>query len=122
MGFRYEARQYKLSFEDSELDGLEVISNPVTLSEYNAVSGDESLAKLFASKLVSWNLEDKDGPVPATYEALEKQDITLVRTLLEHWFRELTGATSPLPRNSSDSQRSVEESLAMGASSLSQPN
>jgi hypothetical protein len=119
MGFRYEPRQYKLVFEDSELSGLEVITNSVTLAEYNAVRDDESLGKLFSKKLISWNLEDKDGSVPATYEGLEKQEISLVKELLARWFAELTGVSDPLARNSSDSQRSVEESLAMDTSSLS---
>ena len=122
MGFRYEPKQYKLFFEDGDLSGLEVITDSVTLAEYNAVEGDESLGKLFASKLISWNLEDKKGVVPTTYEALQRQDIGLVRALLEGWFRELTGASRPLPQSSSGSRRSEEASLGMDSLSPSLPN
>ena len=122
MGFRYEPRQYKLVFEDEDIKGLEVITGSVTLAEYNATEGDEALGKLFAEKLISWNLEDDNGAVPATYDALQKQDIALVRAVLVAWFRELTGVSRPLPQNSNATRQSEEASLGMGSLSPSRPN
>lgn len=101
MGFRPEPKQYRLTFtDDPELAGLEVTVGSVSVGEYNqmlrqslvdgltaeTLDANDELLKLFASRLVSWNLEDQQGAaVPATLDGVLSQDRGLIAKVITAW-------------------------------------
>lgn len=79
-GYRRESPLYKLTFEDEQFDGLEVMAKSLPLGEFfalqrlqvaadnNDVTAAEQVVRKMSGVIVSWNLEDDDGKaVPAEF-------------------------------------------------------
>jgi hypothetical protein len=110
MGYKIQATEYKLVFEDH--DGFEVIARSLSVSEYMELSNllrdteNEAdqlsrLLKIFGDKLVSWNAEDSHGkPLPATYKSLVQLDTSMARALILAWYKALVGLPVDLPKES----------------------
>jgi hypothetical protein len=60
----------------------------------------EEISAQLGNALVSWNLEDEDGPVPATLEAIEEQDFSLVMSVVNSWLSAITGVSDDLGKDS----------------------
>jgi len=106
MGYRPKPKQYKLKFADAEFEGLEVIMGSMTVGEWEQMIGplpDDATAAdraahadankaLFLDRLVSWNLDGKDGqPLPRTVAALNEQDRPFVAAMMAAWQLALLG-------------------------------
>lgn len=131
MGYRKQKKVFVLTFEDPELEGLEVRATGLSvgkmismldlarLSNGNKLTSDavediDKLFRTFAQALVSWNLEDDAGqPVPATYEGLMSQDLDFVMALAMAWMDGMVGTPGPLDGNSSGGERSEVPPMPM---------
>ncbi len=96
MAFQRKRKVYRLDFADTEYDGLIVNVRGLTTGEYlelvtlTGSAGEsngesERLLKLLATHLVSWNLQDDDEPVPATYEGVVSNDLTMNMAVVNAW-------------------------------------
>ncbi|CAM5718046.1 hypothetical protein [Streptomyces fumanus] len=130
MGYKTSIRTYKIEFaEGHEFHGAEARVRGMTFAEYlratgmDGGDGEDSAAtvKRFVTHLVSWNLEDEDGPIPATEEGVNRVDHDLVLAINNSWIKTLMGVadTDPLPDNSPSGEPSPVESIPTEALSQS---
>lgn len=133
MGFRPEPKQYKLTFSDiPELDGLEVVMGSVSVGEFNelmrlalpkAVSeetleANDKTLELFASKIVSWNLDGANGkPLKPTVENIRAQERSLIGSIITGWQVALVTVPKRSETPSGDGEISPEDLEALAASS-----
>lgn len=139
MGFRRQSRVYRLVWpEGHDNHGLEVRMRPLSIDELARIggmadldltrdSGPEAQAalddmlRLFADKLIGWNLDDDQGDeVPATFEGVRAQDLDFVLELVDAWMTAAAGVDSPLSDGSTAGGTSVAESIPMVPLSASQ--
>lgn len=135
-------RVYKLVFDDPSMEGLEVRARSVKLKQMLKMmhltgkdqrnTGQvEEMLDIFASALVSWNLEDEmldeSGeptsvklPVPANREGLESQDFDFVFEIILAWMEAVMSVTGPLGKKLSSGAQSLEASIPMETLSPSQ--
>ncbi|MGE5828652.1 MAG: hypothetical protein ACM30G_09860 [Micromonosporaceae bacterium] len=135
MGYVWKGKTYRLVFADDEFAGLEVVARSASVGAYRRIAdlatrefahppSEDDLGEIdnlfaeFAAVLVSWNLEDEapDGtrtPVPATFEGMASQDLTLVRQIIWSWMEAVAGISGPLEQPSDGGGPSVEESIPM---------
>jgi hypothetical protein len=64
-------------------------------------------------RLVSWNLEDDEGDIAATAQALARQDPVLIKTIGAAYTAKIGRVPLPLDRPSTDGSRFPEESIPM---------
>jgi hypothetical protein len=103
--YKHESRQFILRFED--LPGLEVVMRPISVGKLMDMAGMADgvksgkasetdtleLFRLFAGRLVSWNLDgDDDKPVPADLDGVRSLDTDLFMQIFEGWFEGMTSA------------------------------
>lgn len=133
MGYRHEAKVYKLTFED--YPGLEVTAKSVStgrlmklmrmavrlndkadggdLTEQDADAVD-ALFTGFSKALVGWNLEDEDGePVPPTRDGIEEQEFDFMLGVINSWIETVAGTPGDLGKDSNSGQRFPEVSIPM---------
>ena len=140
MGFRPENDHLKLNFQDPDLAGLEVVMESLTVDEYlqsmirdttikpagERADAEVKALEQFASKLVSWNIEDKRGkPVPATLAGVKTQSNRLITRIMTAWIISMTSVptTSQLPSgNGKLPSRSEELTLGLDDLSTSPPS
>lgn len=139
MGYVWKGKTYRLVFADDDFAGLEVVAKSASVGAYRRIADlatrefshpptEADLAEIdnlflaFADVLVSWNLEDEtvaeDGtvtrtPVPATFEGLQSQDLTLIRQIIWSWMEAVAGLSAPLDQPSDGGGLLLEESLPM---------
>ena len=135
MAFTVVRKVYKLVFQGTELDGLEVTARSLTTGQHLELesartvraeggTGSDNATRqmlvLLASALVSWNAEDEEGaPIPATMEGIEAQDLDFNLAIIAAWNNAMVGVSDPLPQTSSDGQPSLEASIPMDVPSES---
>lgn len=134
MGF-VRNKIYRLVFDDPAMEGLEVRAKSVPLgtilrlthltgqelTSLTAAAQTEAMGEMldvFATALVSWNLEDEqpDGsttPVPATREGLETQEFDFVMEIITSWMEALMAVAVPLGKRSPNGGPSPVASLPM---------
>jgi hypothetical protein len=137
VGYVHEPATYRLTFDDKP--GLEVRAMSVTVGEFMGFTGGDALGGItlaeetpgvpdkllaaFLGALVSWTLEDKAGPVPATADGVRTQDVALVRVIVKGWLEAISGVSRPLRNGSSSTPSSdLEQSIPMESLSASQPS
>jgi hypothetical protein len=130
-------RTYVLIFDgspgDEDLDEFEIKVRPPSVGESlehhdmawfrdpatSEAERTKRLAELyavFAARLVSWNLEDGDRPLPATLEGLHQLPQDVGGRILGSWLWETATVPRPLPHDSNTGGTSVDESqIPMGA-------
>jgi len=128
MGF--EGRKVlKLKFEDSELDGLEVVTRWPTIEQVLATQrrqealGEDAnsmdtlriVAEAMCSVLIGWNLENDGEPVEKTAEALLSQDYDLCQAIIHTWEGATFKVAAPLDEGSSSGEPFLEASIPMVA-------
>lgn len=115
MGYHYGHRTYRLTFDGTELDGLEIRARGMSIDERLRIQkapGDQLLIDTFVDRLIEWNLEDENGdPVPVDRENAGSEYSDLVLTAALTWMREVSGVRHPLGRRSSNGQ--VEAGIQM---------
>lgn len=121
MGYKREEKHYRLKFEDEEFEGLEVTARSLAVGDFLDIMGiDQSnpdpaeVSKLFEALgkgLVSWNLEDEDGPVPATLEGVRSQEFGFVMAIIAAWLSAIADVDPKLRKTSSTSE--ITEYLPM---------
>ncbi|MGH3587162.1 MAG: hypothetical protein ACRDQ0_12645 [Pseudonocardia sp.] len=146
MGFEFEGNIYTLEFQTPTHWGLEVRCTSVPIGqlrrligmavEVQAAAGQpqakrkftpaqaqalEGLISGFADALVSWNLERKGVPVPATQEGLDEQPFEFLYPVITAWFDAVGGVAeeSDLGKGSPSGVIFPESSLPMAPRSPS---
>lgn len=157
MGFKEKRRTFVLTFpEDSDYAGLEVRAKSISFGQLMGVLdlarlGDggkkfgvediqdiDKMIRMFASRLVSWNLEDEDGhpaslepqdidgrretPAEARYRALMDRDMDMVMDMVLAWLDGMVGTPGPLDGTSHSGGPSEEVSIPMEPLSASPPS
>lgn len=127
MGFEAKKKRYKLTFEDEEMEGLEVTikstsmgnilrmaeldeMNPTKLTKEDIVKLRE-IFEIVSHAMVSWNLEEDGVPVPTTVESLLDQEPEFVITVIKAWTRAMTVVEAPLAQPSQDGSQHLEASI-----------
>lgn len=130
MGFKFPSTIYRLDFEGTELEGLEVRMRGgklrqafatvqlVGVTEANVTAADAALAleqyQDLADHIVEWNAEDDDGnPVAPDLEGLQSQETRHVQMIAAAWQRAQVDIPAPLPRASSSSPATDLSSIRM---------
>lgn len=120
MGFKLPERMLVLEFEGTAYEGAEIkmrLDMPLgAFLEVQAIqaSGDiPALCRIMSSLVVSWNLEDDDGPIPCSYDGMMRLTPGLLNTLIEQWVKGQVSAPVPLGQVSSNgaTSSSPESSL-----------
>lgn len=119
MGFKKEPKAYKLKFEGSELDGLEVIAKSLNVGQFMRVTellqqtddikeanaNMNEIFKIFVAALISWNLEDEDGKaVPKTVEGIKSQENGFVLEIINAWMNAVAEVNPNLEKKSNLSE------------------
>lgn len=131
--YKRKRKIYKLDFEGTEYDGLEVRVRGLTTGEYlqiiqlSAASGDEGdketegMLKMFASHLIGWNLTDEeDEPVPTSYEGVVANDFVMNMAIITAWTNALGEPTEKLEKKSSSGDLALVASIPTETLSQSQ--
>lgn len=122
MGYKRQEKVYKLEFEGEDFEGLEVRAKGLSVGQLlefqtlkDSSDSDASSKTLgtFASKLVSWNLEDDNGPVPATLEGVKGQDVDFIMAIVAAWVNAFSSVSSNLGKDSSSGVTFPEGSIPM---------
>jgi hypothetical protein len=135
VGFKRERTVYKLTFSETELDGLEVEASSVStgtlmklmklaveIGDNGKTSGTDitamdELFTGFTNALQSWNLEDDDGsPVPATLDGLYAQDLDVAMPIVMAWINAVAGVGVELGKGLTSGPSFQEASLPMAPS------
>jgi hypothetical protein len=105
MGFKLKRPQYRLVFEGTDFEGLEVVCRSASVAAYQEIAAlaqmdtanmstldlerIDFLFKAFGEVLLSWNLEEEiagiDVPVPATADGLKSQDLPFALMIIRSW-------------------------------------
>jgi hypothetical protein len=134
MSFKRKRKVYDLDFAETEYDGLRVKVRGLTTGEFldlMSLSGSEDegsketeeLLKLFASHLVSWNLEDDDSDelVPTTYEGIRSNDYGMNMAIINAWTSALANIPEKTEKKSDSGEPALVESIPSQAMSSESP-
>ena len=130
MGFRKEPTHYRLSFEDyPDLEGLEVTAEALPLGDFLEINRlavtlelaepkeqaeqADLLFRRFSEHLISWNLEDSHGPVPATFDGVKTQELPFVQTIIGAWMAAMSSVPKPSKAASNGTGTLLEQSIPM---------
>lgn len=123
MGFKVPRRQARVTFEEGhDYHGAEVVLNldlPTAaifeLQRLQATDGDAAVRMFADDALVSWNVEDEAGPVPASYEGAKTQPSAFILALMQKWMEAATDIPAPLGQASSATDGSVVPLASTGS-------
>lgn len=137
-GFKAQPMRYQVTFEDSDLDGLECVFRGMPLGEFIELVrlGDllatregrtpeniEAQYVRLSELLLSWNLEDDDDkPVKPAYEALQALDFRYVQQIMRGYMRAFTAVPKASNGDSPSGETSPEQSLQLEMSSPNPPS
>lgn len=130
MGFRYKDKrqQYKLTFADEDMNGLEIIVTKLPLRfvlrmrELSAAGpqvsgGPAAMRELLdgvIGSMLSWNMENDDGtPMELNVDALMGLDEDFVQKVISSWTLALGGVPGPLDDGSTTGDAALEASIPM---------
>lgn len=128
MGYRPKKKIYNLVFDDPEMQGLEVkikglnTGQMLALDKASDDAGEEAILTmlaLYAEQIIEWNVEDDDGPVAPTLEAIHEQDLDFNMAVINAWKRAVAGVPAPLESSSPVGAPSLEASIPMDVPSES---
>ena len=117
MGYRPKRRILALDFTGTEHDGLQASVRGLTVGEELELNDMEwtpqNVVKALVQRLVSWNVEDENGPVPTTFDGVCTQDGDMVLAILNALRQANSGVSDPLPNGSPSGGPSPEASIPM---------
>lgn len=125
MAFKRKRKVYRLDFEGTEYDGLEVKVRGLTTGEYlelislsaPGTEGDsketDGMLRLFASHLISWNLVDEDNnePIPSTFDGIKTNDLTMNMFIVNAWTSAMVEVPASTEKKSPTGVDSLAESI-----------
>ena len=120
-GYRVQPQRVaKLVFEGEHAGAIVRLALDFSIGDYleaqwmASISGDvltaeqsERLGHFLAHVLVDWNLEDKEGPIPATYEGVLRLPSSFISQLCEELVKALQ-PSAPLGSPSPAGSKSAE--------------
>jgi hypothetical protein len=115
VGYQRNPKVYKFTFDDTtDYPGLEVQVRTLTMGQllevWSGKGTSSATFEVFASQIVSWNLEDEAGqPVPVTREALLAEDDDMIQAIVKKWIAEVMGVPAPLESDSGSGETSAAE-------------
>lgn len=120
----YKRPTLKLEFEAAEMDGLEVRCRRPSVGAYfdlldaaEKPIGDQNnrraLAEHVMPLIISWNLEDDDGPVPPTVDGFLAQDTPFIRQVTQAIVDVNRQVPAPLVGRSPDGGQFPVDSIPM---------
>ena len=125
MGFKRNAPTLALTFT-GELEGLTVDTKTVGRKQYRELaelhdkfngerpSGEDAwnafdaLCDAFARVLISWNLEDDNGPIKPSAEELDNQGIEFTLALLIGWLEAVDAYTAQLTADTTSQLNDID--------------
>lgn len=133
MGYKARRKTVVLRFEDPEMSDLEVRAYSASIGETigftrlselvdaefrQQVDKLDELLTLFASKLISWNIEAENDEgvlesVPATAAGLFSLDKDFAQEIVLAWLEGVVGIAAPLEQTSEAGVRELLDSLEM---------
>lgn len=122
----YRRLPLRVTFEESELEGLVVRARRLTVAEVrdlveppggSRAERERHVCEILAGAIREWNYEDDDGtPVEPTAENLDTRvDRVVIDALVDELLKASTRASPPLPQPSDDGSLSAEEFKLMEA-------
>lgn len=123
MGFQRKKKIYRLDFEGTEYDGLEVKVGGLTTGEFlelislsapgteEGSNETEKMLRFFSSHLVGWNLEDEGVPVPATFDGVKTNELAMNQFIISAWTDALASVPEKLEKKSPGGDSSVMASI-----------
>jgi hypothetical protein len=134
-GYRRQPKQYRLRFEDPDMEGFVCLAKSVTVDEFIELSamaagmatGQTSdltpIFELLSRSIVEWNLEDDEGePLKPTTEVIRAQDIDFTMSILMGWMGAIASVSPPLSGSSPNGGIPSEVSAQLASLSQSLPN
>lgn len=117
MGYRPKRKIFALDFTGTEYEGLEASVRGLTVGEELELNEmdwtPQNIVKALVKRLVSWNVEDENGPVPTTFEGVCTQDGAMVLAILNALRTVGSGVSDPLPQSSPDGEPSPAALIPM---------
>jgi hypothetical protein len=116
-------KTYKLDFEGTDYDGLEVRMRGLNTGQYMDLLGMKSVADedadaqlrmltLMADRLVDWNVGAPDGtPVLTDLDGIRTQDLDLNLAIINAWQKAIAGVPAPLEPGSTGGGLSLMASI-----------
>lgn len=125
MGYRRVPTIYTLNEIPGE-DGLIVRMKTISFGKVRRLialmSADDNddnvmdeISAQVVKNLVSWNLEDDDGPVEPDVAGVDAQDFDLVLKIVNSWLDAITGVSEDLGKDSSSGEKFPGQPLTMEA-------
>jgi hypothetical protein len=134
-GFKLQSKLYQITFEDGDLDGLECTLKGVSLERFlELVTAADELTtpegrtpenieaqfSTLGELLTAWNLQDDDDePVPPSYEALKKFDLSYVQQIMRAYMQAFSTVPKASDDDSPSGETSPERSLGLARQSRS---
>ncbi len=127
MGFDVGQRTYRLLFEDTNMEGAEVVikATPVgVLRQLQSAENDNEYFELMEKYIISWNLDFNGEPIKiAADDMADKLETVYAVAIVGQWILAARGVTAPLDPPSRDGEMSAEElTLPMEALSENPPS
>lgn len=139
MGYKPGAKRYRLDFEGTPYEGLEVETRSTSLETVFTISklsegfspGQtftiedinvfRELLTQFAAVIARWNMEEEDDtPIPITAESLMNQDMGLVMFLIDAWITAMLDVPAGLKATLPGGEKPPEVSIPVVPLSPSQ--
>ena len=125
MGYRKVPRIYTLEF-DGDLEGLIVRVRSIPFGKVRrliALMDEEDkdvqlmnqITDHLSKAIVSWNMEDDQGEVPVSVEAIDDLDYTEVIAIVNKWLDSITGPSEELGKGSNSGGSFPGQPLTMEA-------
>lgn len=97
MGYRPPEQTYRLKFADEDMAGFEirlksassekVIELSETTPDISNTAQIRELYEYFATRVISWNLEGGEGPLPVSAQSLYAQEPSWVFKVIAAWLK-----------------------------------
>jgi hypothetical protein len=133
MGFKKPVTIYKLLFEGTEYDGLEIHTKSLSVGEMQEITrtsagisekgistalgkveASEEVLQRFADSILMWNLEEDDGtPIEPTLKNVLEQEAAFVNAIVTAWMEATTGVSVELGKDSPSGETFPEASIPM---------
>lgn len=116
MGFKIDDDEYRLTFgEGTRLNGATIVIGGLRVGELKLLEGADAGSltpaeaeqrvqqqqELVADRLISWDLEDRNGPLPLTVEGLNRLGLAHWQELVQAWFATVTAVPDAVGNASS---------------------
>lgn len=123
MAYKRKRKVYRLDFEGTEYEGLEMKIRGLTTGEYLdmvalSAPGTENdnetdgMLRMLSTHLISWNLVDEDGePVPTTFDGIKSNDLTMNMTIISAWTDAMVNVPTATEKKSQTGDASPVESI-----------